>query len=251
MKVYIYCLKDPVTLKIKYIGRTKNDLKARLRGHVASSKRAVFKTRKQNWILDLISKNTKPIIEELTVIEGWEESYLYEQNLIKQYVENNYDLHNLKDKGVGSYLPCKEEVKNVISEKIKNLHKNGHYKNSKLLKKVTIYDLEGNKLKSFNSIAECSRFLKVSNKNLEVSLKRQSKRFHNYQIRRYEIDKIEPYCISYNANKHVLSLQDTDTGEIIQFTSKKDCCKFLNVSFNTLKRKIDNQLVINNKYIVM
>lgn len=250
MKVHIYCLKDPITFEIKYIGRTKNDLKSRLRGHIASSKRAKFKTRKQNWILNLISKNIKPIIEKLIEIEGWEESYLYEQSLIKEYVDKGFDLYNLKDRGIGSYLPCKKEVKDLISKKIKNLHEKGHYKNSSLLKKVTIYNLEGNKILSFNSIADCARFLNVNNKNLEVSLKRQSKRFHNYQIRKYEVDKIEPYTVNYAVNKQSMSLQNIEDNSTLYFSCKKDCCRFLNISFNTLVRKIKNKSIINNKYIV-
>lgn len=250
MRVYIYCLKDPITFEIKYIGRTKNDLKSRLRGHIASSKKAKFKTRKQNWILNLILKNMKPIIEELTVIEGWKESYLYEQSLIKEYIDKGFDLYNLKDRGIGSYLPCKKEVKNLISKKIKDLHEKGHYKNSNLLQKVTIYNLEGYKVLSFNSIADCARFLNVNNKNLEMSLKRQSKRFHNYQIRRYEVDKIEPYVVDYTTNKQSINLQNIENNSTLYFSSKKDCCRFLNISFNTLSRKIKNKSIINNKYIV-
>ena len=38
MKVNIYCLYNPITSKIRYIGRTKSDLNKRLQQHICKAK---------------------------------------------------------------------------------------------------------------------------------------------------------------------------------------------------------------------
>lgn len=249
MKVIIYCLKVPDTLEIKYIGRTKNTLATRLSGHINSAKRKIRKTAKDYWIVNLLALGLKPVIEEMYVIEGWEESHVFEQNLIKEHLDNGFKLYNLKDKGTGHTLPCKEEVKLRISETVKNLHKSGVYKDSKLLKKVTMYDLQGNNIQTFNSIADCARFLNVNNKNLEHSLKRNSKRFHTFQIRRYNVDKIEPYFIpKFKRPTKSIILKDLENN-ILEFNSILEVLKFLNTTRSKFYTKIKNSLLINNKYI--
>ena len=90
MEVKIYALKHPVTQEIRYIGRTKNSLKVRLTGHLSKAKQNKFKTYKDNWILSL---QTKPIIELLETVYGWEESYKREKEIIKDYLNKDYNCH--------------------------------------------------------------------------------------------------------------------------------------------------------------
>jgi hypothetical protein len=192
MIVIIYFLRDPVTKELRYIGRTKNDLKARLRGHIAAAKRNVFKTKKDNWILKLRKEKLKPIIEYHDTILGWTESYIYEQKLIRDYINMGFNLVNLHDRGEGALLRIvSEEQKKKISNKVKQLHKDGVYDSRGL--KLTVYDLNGYKIQSFKNIRETATWLNVSQKQLDTSLKRESKRIHEYQVRRFDTDKIESY----------------------------------------------------------
>ena len=192
MLVTIYYLEDPKTNEIRYIGRTKNNLKARLRGHLAIAKKNKFKTKKDNWILNLYKQNLKPIIKPILQIEGWTESYLKEQELIKYYIDKQYNLVNLHDRGEGHLLRnISDEQKKKISDKVKLLHKQGVYDNRS--KSITIYDLNGYKIQSFKNSRLAAEYIGVSLKHVENCLKRNDKRLHNFQIRREEQDKIEQY----------------------------------------------------------
>ncbi len=62
-KFYIYILKDPINLKIRYVGVTCTSLKSRLSQHIYDSKKKG--TYKRNWINSLKKKNLKPIIEKI------------------------------------------------------------------------------------------------------------------------------------------------------------------------------------------
>ena len=191
MLVTVYCIKDPDTKKIKYIGRTKNNLKARLRGHLATAKKNKFKTKKDNWFLKLHKQNKKALIESLFQIDGWEDSYIKEQELIFNYIKNGYKLLNLHDKGPGHLRNITKEQKKKISETVKKLHKEGVYDSRGL--KLTVYDLNGNKIETFKNVRSTAEFIGVSPKHLETSLKRGDRRVHEYQVSRDNTEKIKPY----------------------------------------------------------
>jgi predicted HTH domain antitoxin len=199
MLVTIYYLEDPITNEIRYIGRTKNDLKARLRGHLATAKKNKFKTKKDNWILKLYNLKLKPIIKPILQIEGWTESYLKEQALIKYHIDREFNLVNLHDRGEGHLLRnISDEQKKKISDTVKLLHKQGVYDSRG--KKITLYNLEGYKIQSFKNARLAAEYIGVSLKHIENCLKRNDKRLHDFQVRREDQDKIERY-IYENLNK--------------------------------------------------
>lgn len=59
--MFIYVLKHPETLKIRYVGKTAN-LQTRLNQHIADAKRGK-KAYLFNWIRQLLRKDLKPVIE--------------------------------------------------------------------------------------------------------------------------------------------------------------------------------------------
>lgn len=183
MKVKIYFLRDPITKEIRYLGRTKNRLCVRLAGHVSKARRG--KTHKDCWIKSLLKQGLRPVIELVSEVEGWSESYQEEQELIKFYLNAGVKLTNLHDRGEGGLLRViSPEQRRKISEKVKEAHKQGRLHSGR--KAVNVYDLEGRFIRSFRSITECADFMEVTNKNLENSLRRKSRRFHQYQVRRPE-----------------------------------------------------------------
>ena len=58
----VYCLKDPDTLEIRYIGYTKRTLSERLSGHYMFNKENSLK---ENWLKKLLKKGKKVFIETL------------------------------------------------------------------------------------------------------------------------------------------------------------------------------------------
>ena len=74
MTIFIYYLLDPLTGKIRYVGKT-YDPQHRLGAHVRENGRS----RKSNWVKSLISKGAKPVMEILEEVEDdddtkWQDS---------------------------------------------------------------------------------------------------------------------------------------------------------------------------------
>ena len=190
MLVKIYVLKHPETLEVRYIGRTKNKLNARLNGHLSKARNSLKKTHKDRWLLSL---KQKPIIEQIEEVEGWTESYKREQEIIKEYLEKDYDLVNLHDRGEGSLLRnISKEQRIKISKSVKKLHEEGKLSCGR--KKITLFDLHGNRLITFPSYKQCSNFIGISEKHLQSSIKKGNKRIKSYQYILGEfLESISPY----------------------------------------------------------
>ena len=181
IKVKIYKLIDPNTLEVRYIGRTVQTLNKRLNGHLSKARKKRSNTYIQNWLLSLIQNKQKPLIEFITEIIGWSESYKFEQALISEFIRNGYNLVNLHDRGEGGIMRIiTDEQKRKISSSVKLLHDQGKLSSGR--KPLDVYDLEGNFIQSFPSIISCAKWMSISNKQLEISLRRKAKRVHNYQI---------------------------------------------------------------------
>lgn len=157
MKVIIYALIDPITCKIRYIGRTSKKLNDRLSSHINDAKYYVRKTHKENWIRTLLNQNTRPIIKKLTEVNGWEESYKLEVSLIEKYRDR---LTNYYDKGPGCLRQCRQEDRIKISNTLKLKYQQGLIARPKG-KTIYVYKLDGTFYKEFPSIQETSRQLNV------------------------------------------------------------------------------------------
>lgn len=154
MKKYIlYKLIDPIDNEIKYIGYTSRTLKSRMRDHINSSKLAQKKgklNKKQAWIISLLNKNTKPIIEAYFYFDTLDAVKIVEKWMIYQHggmdklkngttggdgVENiqfsDEALEKMKptqfgnkpawNKGLkGAQTPWNKGIKNCFSEETKN-----------------------------------------------------------------------------------------------------------------------------------
>ena len=102
MKEYkIYCLKNPKTLEIRYIGFTSQKyLSTRLAQHFFSANHN-YKTHVANWIRKI---GKKPIIELIEICnkDNWKEREIY---WINQYS----NLTNIKEGGNGAYFERSSE----------------------------------------------------------------------------------------------------------------------------------------------
>lgn len=249
IEVKIYVLRDPITNEIRYIGRTKNFLNRRLNGHLSKAKTNKFKTHKDNWLLSLLSR---PIIEELITIIGWTESHIYEQNLIKEYLKNGYNLVNLDDRGEGSVNKIiSEEQKLKISKKVKELHDNNKLSCNR--KSVDIYDLNGVFIISKRSYKEASEFIGISQKQFQISMKRKAKRIKQYQIVLQNSEKPNKWKqrtgeITKNFKK--IFLYNVHTNEIIEFEAIKRFKEFFNTGASTVNYYLNNNRLYKNKFLI-
>lgn len=250
MKINIYVLIDPITSKIRYIGRTKNELKIRLRGHLSKSK--LKKNHKDCWIQSLLKKNMKPKIKLVTIIVGWEESHVYERNLIKKAIDFGFNLVNLDDRGQGLVNKIiTEEQKLKISNTLKAGYKSGNIKYTNTCP-VIVYDLLGNVIYNFSTQKKCAEYLKIHVSTIETQVSGKVKRCGEYQIRSAVQENPGPYILKRNNSfnfKKVHSFNLT-TKEIKTFSSFKEAATYFNVSSPTIKRKLESGKDINNKYIL-
>lgn len=101
--VHIYVLKDPETGEVRYVGKTKQTLRIRLRGHL-SDKRI---NHRSCWIKSLKTRNLIPIMESIELVsdEAWQEREKY---WIQHYKELGAKLVNGNDGGTGGHDPSAE-----------------------------------------------------------------------------------------------------------------------------------------------
>lgn len=132
----IYCLKDPETLEIRYIGVTSSKLIFRYYQHIHSAKHRRG-TRVSKWIYSLLKRNLKPIIEliEIAYENSWEEKEKY---WIKQFD----NLTNISKGGLGV----------VINRTYSSIERSAN------AKKIPIVQLdnEGNLIKEWKSVKDAT-----------------------------------------------------------------------------------------------
>lgn len=101
VRIYFYALKDPFTLKIRYIGQTVAP-DNRYRNHIYEAKKN-NKNHKERWIIQLIRKNAKPIMEILWEdVMSAKEANDFETDMIQFYKDEGCDLTNSEDRARNS-----------------------------------------------------------------------------------------------------------------------------------------------------
>lgn len=97
-KVFIYKLLCPKSNEVRYVGKTTN-INRRLSGHISEANRGKGRRYVLNWINSLLNQDLKPLIEKIEECENdWQER---EQYWIKYYRDNNANLCNICDGGLG------------------------------------------------------------------------------------------------------------------------------------------------------
>jgi hypothetical protein len=219
--IHIYCLKDPITNEIRYIGKTIQDPLKRYCSHISQSKNNRKKDYCHCWIKSLLNKNLKPILEiiENTTDITRESFYIfkYKSNKLTNFT-NGGELGN-----IGLHWK-------INPAKVK----------PKYEKKVFVYDTNG-KYKEFKSVKECSKELneypktisklsqnKILTKDGKIVsyIKLETVNFNEYKYRRYS--NIDLY---YNNNK------------IKTFYSAKKLSEYFNLDISTICKYIKNNIM--------
>lgn len=254
MKVNIYVLCDPITCKVRYIGRTRNDIEIRLAQHIVKAKHSKKPNHNQLWIQKLLRIGKKPIIKKLTEIEGWPEAHDLEQSLIEKY--SHRDLTNSADYGCSPFLL--PTVKEKISDALKEYYKE-HY-NSKS-KAIEVYDLEGNYVNTYSSATEFAKTLGVMARHVT---RVASQTYGRRQIKGYQvkyksdvstvISKLEKkpkkkYTVL--KRRKLVRVINVHTNDSYSFIGVNEACAFINCSrsyFQVSKR--NNTLLFNTYQII-
>jgi len=237
MKVKIYALIDPLSCKIRYIGRTKNSLNTRLIGHLSKAK--YKSTHKECWIYSLIKKGLIPKIKIIKNVQGWTSSYKEEQKLINKAILFGFNLTNSHDRGEGGVNRIiSNETKLKISKSLKEKYRLNLITPTRVTK-VSIFDLNGIFIKEFNSCSKCIEEINIPRSSLEKVLNKKVKRWKNYQITYGENPKKYVKRDNYSQNNIPIILYNTILMKELKFNSYKDAAKFLNVSSPTIRRYLN------------
>lgn len=157
---YIYTLKCPLTMKIKYVGVTCTKLNARLSQHIYDSKKGG--TYKRNWIQSLLKIDLKPIIE---VIETC--SYLNWEEREKYWINSYSNLTNTKEGGNGVILNRSfDSIKRSSEAKFKS-----------------IIGIDSNRnIQLFNSLKEAQIITGVPRTSIQYSLSQINNSSYGYNF---------------------------------------------------------------------
>lgn len=254
-KFYIYCLMDPITNKIRYVGIT-IDLITRYKSHCYNKKD--IKNWKINWVNSLRRKKLKPI---MCIIEE-----------IKKEDFNDYDEWvSFGDNRETYYIKllsnCGYEL--VNHEKMFTFNYSyssiGQHKNTK-----KIYEYDSNTLlliKEWDSLKEVTLKKNISYSSLSCSITRKNKCVGNYwslkKMEKYDLkEKIDKgkKCYRYDLNGNYIdeysSIAEASRSLKINRNSIKDCIsgkqksggKFIFKDFKINKIESYNEIVIQNKY---
>lgn len=211
---YIYCLMDPRTNLVRYIGKTINP-KTRRYQHVSKQSRWEdnFRTR---WINSLLRSKLKPIFKilEICPLDQFEIRESYYISVYKSKLLTNGD-----ETGQGNKNRSK-----VLIEK-------SNYNR----KKVFQFDLNGKFIKEWKSTREASRHLNISHGNISKCCNGVFKNANRY-IFRYDMDcEIDP-VIRPNAQKKKVIEVDRNGSILKNWECLMDCSRETGINNGNLSR---------------
>lgn len=188
----IYKLLDPITKEIRYIGKTKQSLKARLNSHVVSAfdkKRVDYNCYRSCWIRKTVNKyNVFPIIEQITSCITSEESNKLEIYYISLYKRKcDGGILTNTDDGTNSFSYYRELVK---TDKIE------------LGKAVRQFDFKGNLVKEWNKITDVENHLGISNSHISSCCRGKKNSIGGF-IWRYKEDEFDKYFVKQTERRRI------------------------------------------------
>lgn len=154
MTNYIYTLKDPISLKIRYVGKTSKPTK-RIKRHMCNSSLAESWTKKNKWLLNLKKSNLLPIIEIIDETDG--DINDLEIKWIKHYRDMGINLTNMTDGGDGFSFP---------RGKFSNNHIRKMKMNHPFRKEIIQFDMNNNIIKIHESSYDCGEYVKCNRINI-------------------------------------------------------------------------------------
>lgn len=118
MPFFVYILKDPRSLDVRYVGQT-NSLKRRLQQHICKANKNDRPTQSSCWIKSLINLGTAPLMEVLKEFQSSEECSAFEIEMISLFKAKGCRLTNATDGGEGQWgMVHSEKTKTKIREKV-------------------------------------------------------------------------------------------------------------------------------------
>lgn len=259
----VYTLTDPLTLKVRYVGITKDTLAGRRSKHLTNARSGKHNHR-THWIRSLLQNNLKPIIEELDRADSYEELLTLEVYWISQFKTWGFSLVNATEGGEGSvgYKHTREARDKIIAKnlesklrkgvkpKIPRLSKEDQYK---LLAKalaipVLQYSLQGDLIQEWESRLIAARANNTSSSVIGHALKDPT-RVAVRSFWRYKLgDPPSKIQVTLKKGNKVRLKVECSTGEILLFDNLLSAEETLKISRPTIMKYFKSGKIYNNKY---
>ena len=224
-KGLIYCLKDPFTDEVRYVGFTTTTLKNRFSQHKYEAlKRNVF-SHKNNWFRACVEKGELPkieLLEDNILSEFWKEKEDY-------YIAKYDNLTNQREGGCGIVVDRETEA---IERSIKDKKK-----------KVIQLDLDNNYIQTYESIRDAERALNSGCSRIGLVCKNKAISALGYKWcyeENYNKGNIPDYTDQRNIrhNQKAVKLYLIETNELLgEFISKAQALQSINERPDSYIRK--------------
>lgn len=217
---YIYALLDPITLDVRYIGKTINP-KGRLKGHINETK--YYDHYRSRWIRSLLKDNLEPIIKILKICP-LSDFVKYESEFIKKYKSDK--LTNSDETGQGNVGRRKDIIDNA---------------SKKISKIVYQYDLDGNYINEYKSVREAGRVLNIYHSYISRCCNGEYKHTNEFIFSYIKLDKVNKIL---NPNAVKKSIIEVDLNDLIigTWNSLMECCRDTGIDNGNLSRVCNGKL---------
>jgi group I intron endonuclease len=225
--VFIYVLKDPTTLEVKYVGKTATSIEKRFSQHKHNWKRKLGKINRLNsWIKNLANSNMLPIIEVIDEVDdnSWIEA---ERGYIRLFkaIGCNLKNHTMGGEGTSGYKMSKSSiVKRNNTLKTSDAWAKKNIEQSKIMKEK---HAEG-KVKFGYGHLSIEKRIEIGNRHSE---KMKDKFNENPEYINRMISKIK---------KPVLSLKEDGSVDKF-FESATEAARFYNIANTHISRVCKNK----------
>lgn len=176
MTTFIYCLIDPRTNQVRYIGKSDHPTQ-RYKEHLYQNRKTYLK----DWVKSLKKENLKPelIILDEVLLSEWE---FWEKHYISLYKSWGFKLCNMTEGGDG--IIHTEEIKAKISKATLLRFSNplillNHRKHKQLQQGTKIIVINSTEEVYYNAISEAARELNLKAKKISEYIK--GKRYGKYK----------------------------------------------------------------------
>lgn len=237
---YIYVLIDPVSEKIRYVGKTIGKLSVRYASHCCiAGARSKLNYRSINWIKSLKNKNLRPIIKVIDVVPivDW---VFWEIYYIDYFKSNKFDLTNTFSGGQpGNSFPSKwtEETRKNQRNAIIN-RKLG----------INLIDLNGNIIFENSNFSKIAEFLNRKIENIYSSYKSKSLINKRYFI--VKLVDMNDFVSKINLKRKqtMILVENTLNGNKSIFSSSADAALFIGACRASISIALNqNKIIKNNK----
>lgn len=179
------------------------------------------------------------------ILEVCDEKCQYERE--QYYIDSCHPEYNIAE--IVELPSYSEESRKKHSNTRKRMFSEGILKPSGCTT-IYAYDLNGNFIKAFLSIAQASRELNINRHQISKNLSGQQKRCHIYMFSYDKIQNMPAYRKTKNVEKQYKKIRVYNENEEYLFKNGEECAQFFNVHLVYIRDAIKHHRKFKRKYTI-